>query len=482
MSISSALNTALTGLAATTRLAEVTASNLSNALTEGYGPRSVELASKQLGGAGAGVRVVDINRFVDAGLLADRRLTDAALGGEQMTANALVRLEQVLGAPGDPAGLSARLAEVEFAFISASSDPASETRLAGIVSRMQDLTNTLQDNTRSIQDLRQEADGKIARDVDVLNAAILQVEKMNKDIRRMRAVGAEISSVVDARQTVIDQIAEIVPVREIKREFDTVALMTTSGMILLDGRAAQFEYTNTPTITAQMSLAAGSLSGILLDGVPIDTINGIGKLDGGSMGAAFAMRDKTLPEVQAGLDGIAADLIARFEDTANDATIAPGSEGLLTDSGAPLDPLNIEGLAARITVNSLIDPAQGGTLSLLRDGLYAAAPGPTGNGAQLDQWVVGLADQRSDLAGAEVRSAAGRIADFGAQVGMSRVNAQERLSYTSARWDTLHEAELANGVDTDLELQNLLRVEKAYAANAKVIQTVDFMLQSLLEI
>lgn len=40
--------------------------------------------------------------------------------------------------------------------------------------------------------------------------------------------------------------------------------------------------------------------------------------------------------------------------------------------------------------------------------------------------------------------------------------------------------EKAGGVDTDQELQALLVIEKNYAANAKVIQTVDDMVSTLL--
>ena len=231
-----------------------------------------------------------------------------------------------------------------------------------------------------------------------------------------------------------------------------------------------------------MTLVSGALSGITLDGVPIDATTGIGRLDGGSLGASFALRDQTLVDAQVTLDGIAADLIARFEDPANDPTLAPGDLGLLTDEGGTLDLADIPGLAGRILVNPIVDPTQGGTLTLLRDGLNAAGPGPAGSAVQLDRWIGALSETRSDLPGSSARSAAGRMADFTSQIGSTRLQAEETLSFTAARWDTLHEAELASGVDTDLELQTLLRVEQAYAANAKVIQTVDFMMQRLMEL
>ena len=39
-----------------------------------------------------------------------------------------------------------------------------------------------------------------------------------------------------------------------------------------------------------------------------------------------------------------------------------------------------------------------------------------------------------------------------------------------------------DGVDSDFELQRLMLIEQAYAANARMIQTVDEMMQQLLRL
>jgi len=482
MSMSSALNNAVTGLKANARMAEVVSSNLANALTDGYGRRSVELSSVQVGGSGGGVRVDAINRFVDAGLLADRRLADAALSGQDRSAAMVVRLEQTIGGPEDAAGLGARLAAFERALISASSDPASETRLASVVSRLQDVANTLQSNTRSIQSLRQEADSAIARDVDLLNTALRQVDTLNSDILRIKGSGNDPSALLDARQRAVDQIAEIVPVREVARDNGTIELMTISGTSLLGSRPVEFGFQPTPTITADMTLASGALGAITLDGTALDATSGIGRLDGGSLGSSFALRDKTLVQAQESLDLIAADLVARFQDSNNDPSLMPGDLGLLTDQGGPLDLSDLPGLAGRIAVNASIVPEAGGDVNLLRDGLNATVSGPAGNATQINRWISALAEPRSDVPGSSAQSATGRISTYVSDIGSTRLLAQEQLSFTSARWETLREAELANGVNADAELQTLLQIEQAYAANAKVVQTVDFMMQRLMEL
>lgn len=425
MSISSALNNALSGLNVTSRMAEVVSSNLSNVMTDGYGRRGLEISAGQAGNFGGGVRAVGVTRFVDPGLLSDRRQADAALGGHDRTAAALLRVEQALGGPDDPASLNARLAAFESALITASSDPASDTRLATVASRITDLATTLRDNTATVQALRQDADAAILRDVETLNNALQQVAEFNKDIRRLTVSGNDPSALIDARQRVVDQIAEIVPVREVPRDNGAIGLRTIGGIQLLESKPATFDFVPTPTITAEMTFAGGVLSGITVDGVPIDPANGVGRLDGGSLGAAFALRDITLVEVQDGLDGVAADLIARLEDPANDPTLAPGDIGLLTDNGAPLNLADLSGLAGRIEVNPSVLPTSGGDLRLFRDGLNSAVPGPTGNAAQLDRWIAGLSSLRADVPGVPARSAAGRIGDFGSELGYARLIAEE---------------------------------------------------------
>ncbi len=482
MAISGALNNALTGLSASSRMAEVVSSNLSNALTEGYARRTVELSSVQVGDVGGGVRIDGINRLVDPGLLGDRRLADAAFSGQQRTSEMLGRLEGAIGKPDDQGNLASRLAAVEAALIRASADPASQERLDTVVRRMDELAQELRDNSRTVQQQRAEADSMIARDVADLNRTLQNIATLNIDILRVSASGDDVSALLDARQREVDSIAQIVPIRETVRDNGTVRLMTTSGLTLLDGRPAEFTFVPTPTITGDMTFESGALSGIQLDGASIDLSDGVGRLDGGSLGAAFAMRDRTLPELQAAMDSIAADLISRFEDPTNDPTVGVGGLGVFTDEGDALDPGDIAGLASRIALNADVDPLSGGQSAVIRDGLAGGVSSGPGDPTQINRWIDAMGAQRAGQPGDPAKSLAARSADYIAQLGSTRFDADSATSFASARLDTLLQAELADGVDTDKELQTLIRVEQFYAANAKVIETVDFMMRRLMEI
>ena len=480
MSITQSLNNALTGLRANARQAELTSSNLSNALTEGYGVRSLDLSSQTVGRASAGVRIDGVTRHYDKGILADRRLADAEVGAHNTKSDGLSELERILGTPNDGAGLAARIVAVETALITASTDPSSDLRLEGVthaLTAMSDSFNTAQDR---IQAMREGADRSISAQVGTLNASLTRIEALNVDIQRARATGTEPSGLIDQRQTAIDQISEIVPIRLLDRENGRVAVMTVQGEMLLDGPAPTYEFTAANTIMPQMTLGAGLLGGITRDGVPL-AADGYGALAGGSLEASFDMRDTVLTEAQTSLDAIARDVVVRFQDTATDLSRTGTTPGLLTDGRLIFTAANTSGLAGRVALNSLVDPNEGGEVRLIRDGVAAAA-GPVGDASQLNRWLDAMSNQRALSIGGPSGNATDHAARLSSKIGLDRLSAEDQSSFATARWSAVREAELAGGVDSDFEMQMLLRVEQAYAANAKVIETVQFMMRELMEL
>jgi flagellar hook-associated protein 1 len=481
MSISHSLSNALSGLTATSRMAEIVSSNLSNVLTEGYGRRVVNLSAQDVGGRGAGVAVDGISRIVDRTVLAERRFADADLGRSIAFADALGALEALIGKPDDPSSLGGRIAALEASLASAAGDPSSDLFLADVVSKFNAVAKGLNDDQAGISDLREQSDADIADQIKQLNTALKQVEVLNSDITKAKALGIDPSALMDQRQVAVDKITAIVPVKELDRADGRIALMTVSGEMMLDGPAPTYEFEPAGIIMPHMTLSAGMLSGVTKNGVPMGA-NGFGRLSGGALEASFTLRDVTLVKAQADLDAVARNLVERFADPATDPTVAVGQPGLFTDAGLAFDPLDEVGLAGRISVNAAIDPARGGALSRLRDGVGATTAGPIGNAVQLDAWINALSEQRSLSGGGPAKSFALHVAGLASGISMSRVAADEDVAFTSARWSALREAELAGGVDTDAEMQMLLRIEQAYAANAKVVETVDQMIRQLMEI
>jgi flagellar hook-associated protein 1 FlgK len=481
MSISSSLNNALSGLTAASRAAEVVSSNLANSMTDGYGRRRIDLSSAVLGGNGSGVRIDGITRIVDSGLLTDRRFAESELSYSQTTTTFFNRFEGLLGLPGEAGSLSDHINQLENALIESSNSPSSQLRLDGVANALGNVANELNRLTDNVQSMRLEADRSISTQVETLNATLEQIDVLNDDILRARNSGLDVSGLIDQRQVAIDQVSQIIPVQEVPRDYGQVALMTPGGGILLDGTIAEFSFIPNNLITAELNVADGHLSQLSMNGEPIDIGSETSRLSGGSLAAAFVVRDELGVNVQADLDGIARDLAERFQGPSVDPTQTAASIGLFTDSGLQFDPLTETGFAGRIAINVIIDLSVGADTSLLRDGLGALTQGPSGDATQLTAWLDALTAARTQPDGS-FQSATERTTSLYSSVGQSRSFAQADQSFAAARYDGLREAELQNGVETDAEMQNLLLVEQAFSANAKVIQTIDDMMQTLLRL
>lgn len=484
MSISGTMSNALSGLSAASRAAEIVSSNVANALTEGYARREIDLQVRSVGGAGQGVEVVGVRRVVDAAILTDRRLAQAASGDRALRAGAILRIETALGSPEAEGSLTARIARLDASLVEAAARPESDARLAAAVDAARALADALRQATGEVQAVRAEADAGIATDVGRLNDALEGVADLNAQIRALVADGRDVGALMDRRQMLIDGVAALVPLREIDRGNGVVALYTAGGAALLDGsQPAVLGFTAAGGVVAEMSVAGGALSGLTLNGRPMDTGPG-GMFAGGALAARFALRDEIAPSVQTDLDAIARDLVARFAPPAGpDATLVPGDPGLFTDAGAAFDPAQETGLAGRITLNAAADPQAGGAVWRLRAGLAAAAPGPAGDGSLLAALATALGDTRVTASGSLAGGARGLdvlASQTQSAVAAARLSAETEASFTAAREQAVRVLELEGGVDTDRELQDLLVIERAYGANARVVRAVDEMIQLLL--
>lgn len=485
MTISGALSNAMSGLRAAGRASETISSNISNVMTEGYGRRILALSPNMVGSSG-GVSVDGIIRISDPVLIADRRLADADYNNARPRTDFFAGLESLMGDPESSGSLSARLAQLDTSLIAAESRPDLVLRLDASVTSARDLAKSIKSVSAGLQDMRSNADRAIDTQVNRLNEALQQVQELNSQITAsFRNRGAERAALLDHRQQIIDEIGGMVPIREVPRDHGTVALYTTGGAILLDGPAARLEFTPTPVITPYMTIDLGLLSGLTINGLPVRTGSDNGVLRGGSIGAQFEIRDELSVTAQLQMDALARDLVERFQDPGTDPTLAIGDAGLFTDGGLSFDPVNEIGLSGRIRINAAVDAQQGGEAWRMRTGLNAAGPGEPGDATMLSSLRDALSDARIPLSGTfgpGAASALDLVTQLVSRVGSDHFTSEKSLSFSATSLNTLSQMELEAGVDTDAELQHLMVVEQAYAANARVIAAVDEMMQSILRL
>jgi flagellar hook-associated protein 1 FlgK len=484
MTITGALNNAMSGLRAAGYASQVVSSNLSNALTPGYARRSLELSSSALGGNG-GVRVDGQIRHVDPGLLADRQMASASFGNNRDTTAFLSELERLLGTPDQAGSLAGRIAGFESSLITAASRPDAPDRLSSAVNAARDLADTISNAASGIQEQRTRADRSINAQVTRLNDALEELQALNGQITATRVQGGDDAALQDHRQRLVDEVSEMVPVRTVPRANGAIALYTNGGASLLDGKAAEIGFEPVNLVVSGLSIESGSLSGLTVNGNSVRTSSDRGALSGGTLAAQFEIRDELAPEAEVNLDTVARDLIERFQDSGVDPTLAAGAAGLFTDAGAVFDAANEAGISSRLSLNDLVDPDQGGDASRIRDGLGSVVPGNVGDARLLQALGDALTVSRvpaSGSFGSGAFNASGLTTSMMSQIAVDRTNSEQHLSFASSMLNELTNQELAQGVDSDAELQRLILIEQAYAANARMIQTVDEMMQTLLRI
>ncbi len=480
MSLSSSLNSAMAGLDLTARRADIVARNVANADAPGYARRSLE------GSGPAGLRGSDVSvvRGADPRMVQLRREAAWREGSASISQSFHTDLDRAIGEPGMAGGLHDSIARLDAAFISAAANPSQPSRLTEVSLAVEGVAGALNEIDRTIQESRQRADADLDRDVRRLNSDLHDVERLNIEIRRTTAGGNDVADLVDRRSVIVDRISGIIPVREVARDGGMIALVSDGGLLMLDGRPANIGFTPTTPIVPWMAVSA-PLSGLTVDGRAVPVTGQQSGIRGGRLEALFAVRDDLAPEATRRVDGLAAELILRFEDPAVDGSTAPGSAGLFSDSGNPFSAAADPGLAGRIAVNPLVKSDRPDQHWRLRDGLGAASPGGGGDSRLLLRYgqalatvaapaIVGLPDIAEDVRG--------HAAAIKSLFSAARVSAEDRRAYHGSISETRTTARDGAPVDIDGEMRRLLEIEQAYAANARVIQAVNDMMNKLTEL
>ena len=482
MTISSALLSARAGLEVVGARADLVATNVANASTPGYVRRSLTVSETILGTETAGVQVTSVDRSDNDRLTAERRRLGSDYAQAETLSATWGALSERIGDDTESSILFQRLGDLDAALKDAALSPESASQANQVVQSANQLVSEFNSLSSLISNERRIADQQISEGVDVLNASLQEVEDLNRAISSVDRTTSQAAALMDERDRVLDRISSYIPIQTFERESGTVDVLTSEGVYLVAGPAKEISFSRANAVGPAQTLANGQLSGLTVDGAEITPgTSTFGAVSSGSMAALFTLRDTELTDLETQLDTMAQDLINRFSDPAIDPTNPAGSPGLFLDSNGSGD----TGIAGRLQLNALVDPAQGGEAWRLRDGLGAATQGPLGDNSLLTRLSESLAAVNSvSVPGLQGGfTALDMVAKLGSLAGQQRVQNEAVLSSISLQLDTVRQAEMnETAVDIETEMQNLLIIEQAYAANARVIQAAGQMINQLMEI
>jgi flagellar hook-associated protein 1 FlgK len=337
MGISTALSAALTGLRATQTSLAVTAGNIANANTDGYTRKVAALSTIVAAGNTVGVRVAQVQRALDLTLQAQFRSMAATATYADLAATYAGRLDTLFGTPGGATALDTLFANLTNALEGLTATPESIPAQMGVVGAGQALAQQLNVLTAEVQSMRSEAEEGLAHAVTEVNAALANIKDVNDRIVAQSANGIPPAALLDERDQYIAQLAQLMDIKVLNTDHSGIAIMTASGQMLFDGVPSRLFFDSHGMLspssvwTTDSSRNVGTLA-VYANGQPIDLFAS-GAIRSGAIAAYRDLRDSILPQAQAQLDAIAAQLALTLssEQVTGEAASASGADGFDLD-------------------------------------------------------------------------------------------------------------------------------------------------------
>ncbi|AZO11695.1 MULTISPECIES: flagellar hook-associated protein FlgK [unclassified Mesorhizobium] len=480
MSLSTALSIAQSALLATSKQTSVVSRNVADASNTDYARRVAVVTS-----TAPGARSVEIQRATNDLLFRQNLSALSASSGQSALYAGMDQLDLSVNGVDNASSASTAIANLQQALQLYATTPSNQNLGANVIDAAKQAVRSLNDGTTAIQDFRTQTDSQIATAVSDLNSLLGQFQDANKAVISGTRSGTDVSDALDQRDAILKKIAEYVPISTFTRGDNDMVITTTDGTTLFETVPRSVTFTPSSGYSAG---AAGSR--VYIDNVPLSAGSGDNTTAVGKLAGMIKLRDSVASTMQSQLDEIARGLITAFAET---APAQPDAAGLFTWSGAPSIPpagTLVDGLAGSISVNAAFDPSAGGNPALLRDGGAngLAYVSNTAGAASYSDLLIAYSDRLDQpmafdtSAGITITSG---VSDYAAnaigwfegvrQQASTNADAKEALATRTAE-------ALSNdtGVNVDQEMSLLLDLEHTYQASARMMKTVDDMLDALL--
>ena len=478
MSLTTTLSIAQQALNTNAALSTLVSRNIAGVNDPNYSTKTAQIETTQDGG----VQIAGIRNATDSALFNNLLTANAGAASASALSSGLDQLEQTLGlsttttatdgtsADTSPATLIGALSDALGQYAAA---PANSTLGTAAVAAAKALASNLNTAAATVQSVRQQADKGLATAVSTVNTLLGQFATANAAVVKATVMGTDGTDAVDARNAILQSLSTQIGVSTADAGNGGLAIYTDGGATLFQGTARTVAYTS-GTVT--------------VDGVAVTGTGAAMASKTGTIAGLAQLRDTTAVAYGNQLDQIASALVSTFSETGVSNGQPSTLPGLFTESATG------NGAAASLTVAAAVDPDQGGSVTLLRDGGINDTPSntsytanTTGGASYSDHLNAQLKSLGQTYAPAMAAGGASgtTLADYAASSVSWLENARQTASTDSTSKaavvaQTTTNLSSATGVSLDDQLSKMLDLEHSYQASAELMTTVKSMLDSLL--
>jgi flagellar hook-associated protein 1 len=326
-----------------------------------------------------------------------------------------------------------------------STNPSSIALRQGVLTAASNLTSSFNNTASNLSSQRSNLDLNVVQSVQQVNTLTQQIAGLNGQITTLQNLGQQAGTFIDQRDVLINQLSGLIDVSEIKSD-SGITLTTSNGTALVSGTRS-FALTTQP--------GASGVQHIFSQGNDITST-----LSSGALGGLIEVRDQKIPGLLTSLDTLASGLSTAFNNANTTGFDLNGNIG-----GALFTPVVGAGSAANIGV-AVTDPAL----------IAASSDGSAGSNGNLANFTA--IQNQTIIAGATPTTYYSNIVF---SVGNDVSNGTAELQSSQLVLQQLQDQRGSiSGVSLDEEAANMTRYQQAYDAAARIVTTVNQMLETVI--
>jgi len=483
-------NTVVRGIFAQQASLDTVGHNIANANTDGYSRQTVNLSTTRpeviYSGAGkmqlgTGVTAQSVTRARDTFVDSQMWKESATLGYGQMTEDTLSRIEGVFADTADT-GMQAVLDKFWSAWQTLSTNSSDYGTRTALRQRGVELVDTIQHSAQQLKDIVGDLNSVIEIKVNKANQINSEILSLNKQITTIEAGGRDnANDLRDRRDLLVDQLSGLMKVQVSEDQYGNYAIQS-NGVQLVNGSsytelAVQADKTS-PLVTSygtpaneivikqtgeNIKLGNGEIQG-MIDSRDDDTSGIKGYLDQLNTMSQFLLTDfNETHRAGYGLDSSAPD------NTGNNFFGSPTGVIAAPTNGNWIDVLKVSSALFATSPNNGLDK------------IAAKEKATDGDGS--GDWAVKLGEALKTTK-SDVLNKTSLDGFYNSLVGALGVQSQSAQSLTENQKVLVNQINnwrlSVSGVNMDEEMTNMIRFQKGYNAAARIMTTMDEMLDKLI--